>query len=89
MKHAYEKGIEKSSIKEALLVGGTSQIPSVRRQVRALFGDRTKHFRPYDAVARGACRFLSSDIENLYDHIQHDYAIKVITEKPELTSFCH
>ncbi len=81
LKHAYEKGIEKSSIKEALLVGGTSQIPSIRRQVRALFGDRTRYFRPYDAVARGACRFLSSDIERLYDHIQHDYAIKSYNRK--------
>ena len=81
LKHAYEKGIEKSSIKEALLVGGTSQIPSIRRQVRTLFGDRTKYFRPYDAVARGACRYLSSEIENLYDHIQHDYAIKSYNRK--------
>jgi molecular chaperone DnaK (HSP70) len=81
LKHAYEKGIEKSSIKKALLVGGTSQIPSIRRQVRTLFGDKTKYFRPYDAVARGACRFLSSDIEDLYDHIQHDYAIKSYNRK--------
>ncbi|MBN1906101.1 MAG: Hsp70 family protein [Deltaproteobacteria bacterium] len=81
LKHAYEKGIEKSSIKEALLVGGSSQIPSIRRQVRTMFGARTKYFRPYDAVARGACRFLSSDIEDLYDHIQHDYAIKSYNRK--------
>ncbi len=81
LKHAYEKGIEKSAIKEALLVGGSSQIPSIRRQVRTLFGNKTRYYRPYDAVARGACRFLSSDMEELYDHIQHDYAIKSYNRK--------
>jgi molecular chaperone DnaK len=49
--------------------------------VRTLFGKRTRYYRPYDAVARGACRFLSSDIEGLYDHIQHDYAIKSYNRK--------
>lgn len=71
-----EKGITQKDIKEAILVGGTSQIPSVRRQVRTSFGDRTRSYRAYDAVARGACRYLTKGIESLYDHIQHDYAIK-------------
>ncbi|HEB99458.1 MAG TPA: Hsp70 family protein [Thiotrichales bacterium] len=76
LRTAEEKGIPKSDIKETLLVGGTSQIPSIRRQVRMHFGERTRGYRPYDAVARGACRYLTSDIEALYDHIQHDYAIR-------------
>ena len=71
LKDAYEKGIKK----EALLVGGTSQIPSIRRQVRTLFGEKTKYYRPYDAVARGACKFLTSGA-GMYDHILHDYALK-------------
>ncbi|WP_373500169.1 Hsp70 family protein [Desulfococcus sp.] len=76
LKDAYERGVEKSAIREALLVGGSSQIPSIRRLVRTHFGERTRYYRPFDAVARGACRYLSNDIEALYDHIQHDYAIK-------------
>lgn len=76
LSQAEEKGFGKDHIKEALLVGGTSLIPSIKRQVRTLFGEKTRFYRPYDAVARGACRYLTSDIENLYDYIQHDYAIK-------------
>lgn len=76
LKQAAERGYEKGDIKECLLVGGSSLIPSIRRQVRTIFGDKVRFFRPYDAVARGACRFLTSDVEALYDYIQHDYAIK-------------
>jgi molecular chaperone DnaK (HSP70) len=76
MKDARERGADKGDIKEALMVGGTSYIPSIRRQVTTLFGAKVRFYRPYDAVARGACRYLSSDVEALYDHIQHDYAIK-------------
>lgn len=73
---AQEKGVTKEHIKEALLVGGTSQIPSIKRQMKTMFGERTRSYRPYDAVARGACKYLTNDIDKLYDHIQHDYAIK-------------
>jgi molecular chaperone DnaK len=72
---ARERGLERSHIKEVLLVGGTSQIPSVRRLV-SLFHRYVRFYRPFDAVARGACRYLTNEIEDLYDHIQHDYAIK-------------
>ena len=76
LKDAHQQGVSKSAIREALLVGGSSQIPSIRRLMRTHFGERTRFYRPFDAVARGACRFLSNDMEALYDHIQHDYAIK-------------
>ena len=72
---AMERGLERSHIKEVLLVGGTSQIPSVRRMVSS-FHRNVRSYRPFDAVARGACRYLTSEMEDLYDHIQHDYAIK-------------
>ena len=72
---AGERGLERSQIKEMLLVGGTSQIPSVRRVVSS-FHRNVRFYRPFDAVARGACRYLTSEMEDLYDHIQHDYAIK-------------
>ena len=72
---ARERGLERSSIKEVLLVGGTSQIPSVRRMVSS-FHRHVRFYRPFDAVARGACRYLTSEMEDLYDHIQHDYAVK-------------
>lgn len=78
---AREKGVARDDIKEVLLVGGTSQMPSVKRQLTMNFGDKTRNFRPYDAVARGACRYLTSDIDKLYDYIQHDYAIKSYDSK--------
>ncbi len=76
LNQAADRGYGKEDIKDCLLVGGSSLIPSIRRQVRTMFGEKVRFFRPYDAVARGACRFLTSDVEALYDYIQHDYAIK-------------
>ncbi|MEW6418556.1 MAG: Hsp70 family protein [Nitrospirota bacterium] len=87
LKDAREHGVSKEDIKEALLVGGTSQMPSIRRLVTAHFGKNTRSFHPYDAVARGACRFLCNDIEALYDHIQHDYAIKSFDRKSGTNKF--
>lgn len=78
---ANQKGVTKNDIKDALLVGGTGQIPSIRRQVTNLFGARTRQYRPYDAVARGACKYLTEGIEALYDHIQHNYSIKSYDSK--------
>jgi len=76
LKDARARGITEKDIREVLLIGGTSQIPSVIELVKKIFGEKVRTYRPYDAVARGACRFLTDSMEGLYDYIQHDYAIK-------------
>jgi hypothetical protein len=83
---ARERGVERSHIKEVLLVGGTSQIPSIRRMMSS-FHRNVRFYRPFDAVARGACRYLSSEMEDLYDHIQHDYAIKSYDRRAGIHKF--
>ncbi len=71
---AREQGYEKEHIKAVLLVGGSSLIPSVRKTVRQIFGDKVKYHRPLDAVAVGAAAFVSG--VDFYDHIQHEYALR-------------
>jgi molecular chaperone DnaK (HSP70) len=74
---ATERGYDASSIQAALMVGGSSQIPSVQRTLKQFFGrDRVLFNRPLDAVARGAAAFVAG--VDFYDHIQHDYAIRYV-----------
>ncbi len=74
MAGAREKGFEGEHVEAVLLVGGSSLIPSVRRAVRQVFGQRVRSHRPLDAVVLGAAAFLSG--VDFYDHIQHDYALR-------------
>ncbi len=70
-----ERGYDLEHIKAALMVGGSSLIPSVQRALHQHFGrERVKLNRPLDAVARGAAAFVAG--MRFTDHIQHDYAIK-------------
>jgi len=63
-----------------LMVGGSSQIPSVQRTLRRIFGrERVMLNRPLDAVARGAAAFVAG--VDFYDHIQHDYAIRYVNRE--------
>ena len=71
---ARERGFERDHIRAVLLVGGSSLIPSVRRAVRQMFGDRVRYHRPLDAVALGGAAFVGG--VDFYDHIQHDYALR-------------
>jgi molecular chaperone DnaK len=74
---ATERGYDENSIQSALMVGGSSQIPSVQRTLRQVFGrERVQFNRPLDAVARGAASFIAG--MDFYDHIQHDYAIRFV-----------
>lgn len=77
LKDAAERGYSDTSIQAVLMVGGSSQIPSVQRTLRQIFGrDKVSANRPLDAVARGAAAFVAG--VDFYDHIQHDYAIRYI-----------
>ncbi len=72
---ARERGYGEENVQAALLVGGSSQIPSVQRTVRQFFGkEKVMAEHPLDAVARGAAAFVAGI--DFYDHIQHDYAIR-------------
>lgn len=74
---AIERGYDENTIQSVLMVGGSSQIPSVQRTLRQMFGrERVKFHRPLDAVARGAAAFAAG--VDFFDHIQHDYAIRYI-----------
>jgi molecular chaperone DnaK len=77
MNSARERGYDEESIQTVFMVGGSSQIPSIQRIIRQIFGaDRVMVNRPLDAIARGAAAFAAG--VNFFDHIQHDYAIRYI-----------
>jgi molecular chaperone DnaK (HSP70) len=67
-------GLSKDNITGILMVGGSSLIPSVQRNLKNYFGsNRVQISQPLDAVARGAAAYIAG--MDLYDHVQHDYAI--------------
>lgn len=75
---ARERGYTEDNIKAVLMVGGSSQIPSVQQALRRIFGrERVMLDRPLDAIARGAAAFVAG--VDFFDHIQHDYGIRFIT----------
>lgn len=75
---ASERGYPASSIRNVFLVGGTSLIPAVQKVVRLYFDSDVVHLdRPLEAVAAGAAS-IAGGIE-LFDHIQHDYAIRHVS----------
>jgi molecular chaperone DnaK (HSP70) len=77
---ARERGYDEENVKAVLMVGGSSQIPSVQRTLRRIFGrERVMLNRPLDAVARGAAAFVAG--ADFYDHIQHDYAIRYVNRE--------
>jgi molecular chaperone DnaK len=72
---ARERGFGEDAIQSVLLIGGSSQIPSVRRTIEQSFGrERVRSGHPMDAVALGAARLAGG--ADFYDFIQHDYAIR-------------
>ena len=74
---ARDRGYDEEHVKAALMVGGSSLIPSVQQTVQRIFGrDRVMLRRPLDAVARGAAAFVAG--VDFYDHIQHDYAFRYV-----------
>jgi molecular chaperone DnaK (HSP70) len=76
---AREKGFDDDAIKQVMLVGGSSLIPSVQSTVKRIFGrDRVALARPLDAVARGTAAFVAG--VDFFDHIQHDYAIRHVNQ---------
>jgi molecular chaperone DnaK len=86
LKTALSKGIPRSNIKEVLMVGGSVLLPEIYSIVEKRFGrDRVRAWKPFDAVAYGACAFSAGKLIKS-DFITHDYAFKTYnkeTHKPE------
>ena len=58
------------------MVGGTSIIPELQKQLRRNYGNqKVEVSQPLDSIAHGAALFAAG--ASLFDHIQHDYAIEV------------
>lgn len=75
IRQSIAKGILKLDIKNIILVGGCSQIPSVKCQIQDAFPHATLHSdRPFSAVVAGAVYFSRG--LGLNDHLFYDYAIR-------------
>ena len=73
------RGFPASELKSVFLVGGTSLIPAVERAIRYRFDPSiVKSDKPLEAVAVGAAA-QAGGVE-LFDHIQHDYAIRHVDD---------
>lgn len=75
LRQAQRKGIEKDDIEQVLLVGGTGQIPAVRRALQQNFGvSRVRTDHVFTAAARGAAS-LGQGVE-VRDFLYHSYAVR-------------
>jgi molecular chaperone DnaK (HSP70) len=75
LRAARTRGIFPEDIGAVLLVGGTSQIPSVQRLVRGQFdADRVFDDRPFEAVSHGAL-YLAVGM-GLDDFLYHSYGVR-------------
>ena len=75
MQTARGKGIFPEDIGAVLMIGGTSQIPSVKRMVRTMFGsDRVHEDKPFEAVAHGALNLAVG--VGLDDFLYHSFGIR-------------
>lgn len=76
----------RDQIKAVFMVGGSSLIPSVKRNLESIFGNEKVFLsRPLDAIACGAAAFISG--QDIYDHIQHNYAIGFQDPKTKQLTF--
>lgn len=75
LRQAERKGVGSADIEHVLLVGGTGQIPAVRRALQQVFGAaRVCSEHVFTAAALGAAR-LASGIE-VRDFLYHSYAVR-------------
>ncbi len=75
LRSARVRGIFPEDIGAVLLIGGTSQIPSVRRLVRTQFGaDVVCEDRSFEAVAHGALKLALG--MGLDDFLYHSYGVR-------------
>lgn len=78
---AVKAGVRRDDLVKVLVTGGTSLVPCVRRLLVEYFDSRAVLQRPFDAVARGACRGVVVPI------LQHDYAIESYNRQKQQYEF--
>ena len=67
-------GIRKEELKGIFLVGGSSLLPGIEQKIREFFPGTEVHAgRPFEAIARGACRFSGGVIDQT---LTHDYCLR-------------
>ena len=75
LRQAERRGVGKDDIEHVLLVGGTSQVPAVRRMLQGNFGaSRVRSEHVFTAAARGAAR-LGMGV-TVRDFLYHSYAVR-------------
>lgn len=75
LRGARARGIFPEDIAAVLMVGGSSQIPSVRRLLRTIFGaERVHEHKPFEAVAHGALGLAAG--LGLDDFLYHSYGVR-------------
>jgi len=71
---ARKYGAEKSQVRGVFLAGGSSLLLGVAQRVREQFGDCPVHCEtPFEAIARGACRYAGEDLNQ---KLVHDYCLR-------------
>ena len=84
-------GVKKEMVEAVLLTGGSSQIPSFREKIEALFPELHKHnciynHSPFSAVAVGAAMYATRRISD--KHLRLAYAIRYKTRDKDVP-FAH
>ncbi|CAN5565112.1 Hsp70 family protein [soil metagenome] len=80
----YDYGYKRQKLAGVFMVGGTSIIPELQKQLKRTFGKELVEIsHPLDSIASGACAYAAG--ASLFDHIQHDYAIEVRNIKAQKT----
>lgn len=84
-------GVKKEMIEAVLLTGGSSQIPSFREKIEALFPDLYRHnciynHSPFSAVAVGAAMYATRRISD--KHLRLAYAIRYKTRDKDIPFAC-
>ncbi|MBI5658848.1 MAG: Hsp70 family protein [Nitrosomonadales bacterium] len=71
---ARKYGADKSQVQKVFLVGGSSLLLGVAQRVREQFDGCTVHCElPFEAIARGACRYAGEDLSQ---KLVHDYCLR-------------
>lgn len=67
-------GLKKEELEGIFLIGGSSMLPGVEETVRAFFPNARVHTgNPFEAIARGACRYAGGSIDQV---LTHDYCLR-------------
>ncbi|MBI2302142.1 MAG: Hsp70 family protein [Armatimonadetes bacterium] len=72
-------------VAEVLLIGGSTLLPRIAEEVEAVAGLRPRHWRPFEAVARGAALFgAGRAVDPVF---YHDYAVRLQVQQTHPPEF--